>query len=65
MLRAISNDADLSGYDIAVSPNGGVTAGVLHRGYIDIDGEFVPGLEGTNLGIFTTMKMEHFNGLMV
>ena len=51
-LRAISNDADLSGYDIAVSPNGGVTAGVLHRGYIDIDGEFVPGLEGTNLGIF-------------
>ncbi len=50
-LRAISNDADLSGFDIEVSPNGGVTAGVFHRGDIEIGDDFIPGLDGTNLGI--------------
>ena len=51
-LRVISNDGDLFGFDIEVSPNGGVTAGFFHRGYIDQDNQFLPGSQGVNLGIF-------------
>ena len=57
-VRTIPNAAELSGFDIEVSPNGGVTVGVFHRGDIErerereIGDDLVPGLDGTNLGIF-------------
>ena len=51
-VRTIPNAAELSGFDIEVSPNGGITVGVFHRGDIEIGDDLVPGLDGTNLGIF-------------
>ena len=40
-----------------------VLRSVFHRGDIGGD-DFVPGLDGINLGIFTMMKMVLYNGQM-
>jgi len=50
-LRVISNQGDIFGFDISISPNGGVTAGIFHTGNIDIDGQILEGSESINLGI--------------
>ena len=51
-VRAIGNAGDLSGFDIEISPNGGVTAAVLHKANLDIEGQILPGSDGTNIAIF-------------
>ena len=50
-IRTIANAGDLSGFDVEVSPNGGVTAAVFHQAYLDIEGQFLPGSDGTNIAI--------------
>ena len=50
-IRTIANAGDLSGFDVEVSPNGGITAAVFHQAYLDIEGQFLPGSDGTNLAI--------------
>ena len=49
--RTISNAGDLSGFDVEISPNGGVTAAVFHKANLDIEGQFLPGSDGTNIAI--------------
>ncbi len=48
-VRSIGNMDDLSGFDIQVGPNGGISAAIFHKGYLEVEGEFIPGAEGTSL----------------
>ena len=50
-IRSIGNAGDLSGFDIEVSPNRGVTAAVFHKANLEIEGQFLPGSDGTNIAI--------------
>ena len=50
-IRTVSNINDLSGFDVEVSPNGGITAGIFHKGFLEIGDEIMPGSEGTSIAI--------------
>ena len=50
-VRTISNENDLSALDVSVSPNGGISVGILHRGMIEIGDKIIPGDAGLSLGI--------------
>jgi len=50
-IRTIGNEGDLKGFDVEISPNGGVTAAIFHKANLDIEGQFLPGSDGTNIAI--------------
>ena len=50
-VRSISNENDLSALDVSISPNGGISVGILFRGMIEIDNQIIPGSAGLSLGL--------------
>ena len=50
-VRTISNQDDLSGFDVEVGPNGGISVGIFHKGFLSVEGEFFPGAEGTSIAL--------------
>ncbi|MBT4065764.1 MAG: hypothetical protein HOE76_00900 [Euryarchaeota archaeon] len=65
-VRTISNINDLSVFDISVSPNGGISAGIFHRGAIEIESEIIPGSNGISIGILhydENGQLEWSNGI--
>ena len=50
-IRTISNTNDLSGFDVEVSPTGGISVGILHKGFLEIEDEILPGAEGTSIAL--------------
>ena len=50
-IRTISNTNDLSIFDIAINPNGGIAVGVFHRGMVEIDTMLIPGSNGISIGL--------------
>ena len=53
-IRTISNQDDLTGFDVAVGPNGGISVGIFHKGFLWVENEFLSGAEGTKHR-FTTL----------
>ena len=49
-VRSISQDGPLIGFDVEVSPNGGISVGVLHYGRLEL-GNISYGIDGRNLAI--------------
>ena len=50
-IRTISNQDDLTGFDVEIGPNGGISVGIFHKGFLSVDGEFLPGAQGTSLAL--------------
>lgn len=50
-IRTISNVNDLSVFDISVSPNGGISVGIFHRGAIEIGENIIPGSNAISIGL--------------
>lgn len=49
-VRTISQDGPISGFDVQVSPNGGISVGIFHYGGLEIENESLGG-SGRNLAI--------------
>ena len=45
-MRAFSNSYDLSGLDVKISPNGGITAAIIHKGPLQVEDNLFFGDEG-------------------
>ena len=50
-IRTISNSNDLSGLDVEINPNGGISVGIFHKGFLEIGEEILPGSEGTSIAL--------------
>ena len=50
-VRHISNENDLTAFDISINPNGGISVGIFHRGSLEIGNEWLPGDAGLSLGL--------------
>lgn len=50
-IRAISNNNDLTGFDVEVGPNGGISVGVNHKGFLEIEEYILTGAEGNSIAI--------------
>ena len=50
-MRAFSNSYDLSGLDVKISPNGGITAAIIHKGPLQVEDNLFFGDEGASLAI--------------
>ena len=50
-VRTISNENDLSALDVSISPSGGISVGIFHRGMIEIEDKIIPGSDGLSLAL--------------
>mgnify|MGYP003681986707 CR=1 FL=1 len=50
-VRTVSNNNDLSVFDISINPNGGIAVGVFHKGLVEVEEFILFGSEGTSLAI--------------
>ena len=50
-VRTISNENDLSAFDVSISPNGGISVGIFHRGAIEVESVIISGDNGLSLAL--------------
>ena len=50
-IRNISNPNDLSSFDVSISPSGGISVGIFHKGLMEVGEFIVDGSDGTSLAI--------------